>query len=120
MFGVFLVSLIALVVFMVSATASHWTEIDVTARVSFSGLALLGFYMIYRGVRARSKRTHIKQSDGYIDDVGFVIIALFVGLLIVPLIRMEVQVWLAALAVGSVIFVGNRLLYLLHKRNTKS
>lgn len=90
----FLISLAGLVVFMVGALASHWQEIDSTQRTLFTGLIGLGLFMLYRGWRAKRLLSEKNVSEHYIDDVGFTLISLFDGFIIVGLLDLHAPVWL--------------------------
>lgn len=102
----FIISLIGMNVFMVAATVSHWYDISTTERVIFSGLPALGLYMLYRGIQAKTNIMQDKLSN-YIDDIGFILISLFNGFVIVTLIDLSAPpitvpfVALVATVVGS-------------------
>jgi hypothetical protein len=82
---IFLISLIGMIIFMVFATISHWNDLSVAERIVFSGLPILGLYMLYRGLLAMKKIKGDMPVE-YIDDIGFALISLFNGFIIVGLI----------------------------------
>ena len=96
--------LVALVVFMVGAMVAHWSDLDGASQVVFTCLVGLGGYMVYRAVHAR--RLMAAPPPGamsrYVGDVGFVMIALFEGFVIVAAIDLGAQV----LAVVAIAVVG--------------
>lgn len=65
--------------------------------------------MLYRGLRARRLLDDDDQLETYIADVGFVLVALFNGFIIVALIDLGVG-WLAPIGAVAAIVVGSRLL----------
>lgn len=103
---------VGLVVFMVGAIAAHWNALDTASQIVFSGLAVFGCYMIRR---ARRARRIVPTSIGdrgwldYVDDIGFVLISLFDGFVIVLAIDLGAPGWfVAGGAVGSIV-VGHHL-----------
>jgi len=78
-FQAYIVSLLAMWLFLLGAVAIDWLAISTATRLLYAGLLGLGVYMLWRGARARTRlRT---QSEGwrprYMDDVGFTLISLF-------------------------------------------
>ncbi len=71
--------LVGLVVFMVAAMAIHWTELAGASQILFAALVGLGVYMVHRALHARSLAAHAdwRHQERYMDDIGFVLIALF-------------------------------------------
>lgn len=97
---------VGLVVFMTGAIMSHWDALVTTERITYCGLGGLGLYMLWRSRRAvRSAAQWLDDCrSSYIDDVGFVLIALFNGFVIVAAIDLGAPGWLvAALAIAAVI-----------------
>jgi hypothetical protein len=105
-FRLYLGCLFALLLFMVAVVAVDWTGLDTTARLVYAGLVALGLYMVWRAVRASTRLS--RHGDGwrsrYLDDVGFTLISLFDGFVIVSAIDLHAPGWLvAAIAVGGVV-----------------
>ena len=75
-----------------------WGQLPLVKRVAFSGLGLLGLYMLWRTERARE--TLARQASGwrtrFIGHVGFVLISLFDGFCIVTAIDLRLAPWLVA------------------------
>ncbi len=91
---------------MAGAIAVHWADLDPTTRLIFLGLGALGLYMIWRAAHAgtRLRRQDQNWQPGYIDDIGFTLIALFDGFVIVAAIDLGAPVWLVVLiAVAGVV-----------------
>jgi hypothetical protein len=105
-FQAYVGSLGGLVVFMVAAVAVDWAELDVTTRLVYVGLIGLGLYMLWRASRASVRlRTHDRDwRPRYVDDIGFTLISLFDGFVIVAAIDLDAPGWLVALlAVAGVV-----------------
>lgn len=98
-FQVFVVSLAAMWLFLLGAVAVDWSGISAGTRWLYAGLLGLGLYMLWRGARARARlRT---QGDGwrprYIDDLGFTLISLFDGFVIVSAMDLSAPAWLVVI-----------------------
>ncbi len=105
-FGLYFWSLLAMLLLMAGAIAVHWADLDPTTRLIFLGLGALGLYMIWRAAHAgtRLRRQDQNWQPGYIDDIGFTLIALFDGFVIVAAIDLGAPVWLVVLiAVAGVV-----------------
>lgn len=110
-FPIYLLSLIGLIVFMIGAMIAHWTEISMTEQILFSGLVILGLYMFYRATEARRLLAMKQQYQGkYIDAIGFTLISLFDGFVIVGAIDLKFPVWGVIIGAVAAIFLGNILI----------
>lgn len=104
-FRVYLGSLAAMLAFVAGAIAVSWGGLGAGERLVFAGLSGLGLYMVWRAGRAH---TRLRRQDRgwrpkYLDDVGFTLISLFAGFVIVGAIDLGLPVWLVVLAaVGGV------------------
>ncbi|MEU4392682.1 hypothetical protein [Kribbella sp. NPDC023855] len=99
-------SLALLDLFMVVAVSIGWRDMGTAARVVFSGLIVLGGYMMWRAIQASRTRPSAGNppSAKYLDHLGFTLIALFEGFAIVAAIDLGAPTWLVvALAVGGVL-----------------
>ena len=105
-FRLYFWSLLAMLLFMAGAIAAHWTDLDPTARLIFLGLGILGLYLLWRaahaGTRLRGKDRDLQPR--YVDDIGFTLIALFDGFVIVSAIDLGAPAWLVVvIAVAGVV-----------------
>lgn len=104
-FRVYAGSLLAMLAFVAGSIAVGWAGLDTTTRLIFTGLTGLGLYMVWRAGRAH---TRLRRQDRgwrpkYLDDVGFTLISLFAGFVIVGAIDLGLPAWLVVLAaVGGV------------------
>jgi hypothetical protein len=113
-YPVYAVSLLALVVFMVTVVAVDWRGLDGTARMTYLALIALGGYMLWRGGHAGTRLR--RQPEGwrpkYLNDIGFTLISLFDGFVIVSAIDLGGPAWLvvgiAVLGVAAGILAMNR------------
>lgn len=106
----FIVALLGLIIFLVGAIISHWNELDTVTRIVYGGLFLLSLYMMYRALQARQKLVaSTSRNLSYVDDIGFPLIALFNGFIIVALIDLGAH--MAVVIIGAVVaaIIGGRM-----------
>jgi hypothetical protein len=108
-FRLYFWSMLAMLLFVAGALAAHWGELDLTARLIFLGLGALGLYMVWRAAHAG---TWLRRQAGgwrphYVDDIGFTLIALFDGFVIVTAIDLGAPVWLVILVAVAGVVGGN-------------
>lgn len=100
------VLLILMAVFLVIAILSHVTILPTSKQLVFGGLFILLLYMIWRAVQAVTVLTKQQPADQLkvIDHIGFVLISLFDGSVIVSALDLQAPVWLVVvIAVGGVL-----------------
>ena len=102
-FRVYAWSLVALVVFLVAAIASHWSDLASTPRLIHVALTGLGLFMVGQAWRARTVRP---QDERYVESVGFTLIALFDGFVIVSAIDLDAPIWLVLVIAAAGVLVG--------------
>lgn len=87
---IYLGGLVGLVVFMIGAILAHWVGLTNTQRLIYLGLSLLGIYMLFRAYQAHAVQQKQDQiwALAYVDHVGFTLISLFDGFVIVSAIDM--------------------------------
>jgi hypothetical protein len=106
-------TLIAMIAFLAGAILAHVGQLEALQRGIFAGLFVLGLYMLFRGVRART--VWLTQRDGwwtiYVDHIGFTLISLFEGFIIVSGIDLGAPGWLTAIVAVLGVIVGNRVLH---------
>ena len=114
----YLAALVALVVFMVAVVAVDWLDLDLASRLVYTGLIVLGGYMLWRAwqaqleLRVQSSRWRTK----YLDHVGFTLISLFDGFVIVGAIDLHLPGWLVAVIAVAGVVVGIATIGRLKKR----
>jgi hypothetical protein len=112
LFGTYFGTLIAMEVFLVLAVAAEWTAIDTSARILFSAFALLGLYMVWRANRAR----HMPLGRGYVEHVGFTLVALFDAFIVILVLNLGAPVWLVAASGILIAMAGHVVLRTVHQR----
>jgi hypothetical protein len=112
-FQVYLVSLGLMIVFLVGAMAAHWQQLSTAERVIFSGLFLLALYMGWRALSARGLlgRRSEQWRLPYMEHIGFTLIALWDGFVIVLAIDLGAPGWLVIVLAVLGVVVGNRALH---------
>ena len=99
-FDYYFVALTGMVVFLAGAILAHVAQLPTTERAIFSGLFLLSLYMLFRAAQARAALS--SQGDRwfprYADGIGFTLISLFEGFIIVSGIDLRAPAWLIAAA----------------------
>jgi hypothetical protein len=113
LFGVYLVSLGLMIVFLLGAMAAHWQQLGTGEQVIFGGLFLLGLYMGWRALAARGllRRRSEQWRLPYMEHVGFTLIALWDGFVIVLAIDLGAPGWLVIVLAVLGVVVGNRALH---------
>ncbi len=108
-FTVYLWSLVSLVVFLAAVVALDWAGLDTASRALFAALTFLGGYMIWRAVQARGlqQSTSLQQSARRIDDIGFTLVALFDGFVIILALDLGAPAWLAIVIAAAGIAGGH-------------
>ncbi|MDF2460774.1 MAG: hypothetical protein K0S68_177 [Candidatus Saccharibacteria bacterium] len=110
---VYILSLVFLVLYMVTAIISHWGDLNDIERIAFPALGLLGWYMLFRAWQAFME--WYVPFDGWqyrlLGHVGFNLISLIEGFIIVAAIDLHAPDWLVVIVavlgiVGGSIFVG--------------
>lgn len=111
-FGFYLGSLVACIAFVAGAVALDWGGLDGGTRVLFAALLALGCYMIFRGARAgrRLAADTGTRSIGYVDDVGFTIVALLDAFLVIAVLDLVASGYVAAAVALLGAAIGHRTL----------
>ena len=105
-FPTYLVSLVGMLVFMVGAVAWDWRTIEPGTKVIYLVLVGLGLFMVVRafGAAVRVRLRDRNWRPRYIDGIGFTLISLFEGFVIVGAIDLGFPPWLVVLvAVAGVV-----------------
>jgi hypothetical protein len=107
-FGLYWWSLIGMVVLLIGAMLVYWNEYSDTERIVFPVLLGLGMFMLYRAQNA-SNLLKARQNDwelGYIEHIGFTLISLFEGFVIVTVLNAGGSGWLVTLLAILGVFAG--------------
>lgn len=106
-------SVVAMLSLVAAAVAVRWVDLVPGARIGFAALGVLGVVMIHRARRCRSacQPADVGASTitaPYVDDVGFVLISLFDGLVIVTAIDLGAPPWVVVLAAVGTVLIGHQ------------
>jgi hypothetical protein len=111
-FRVYWWALIGMAVLLGAAILVYWTQYSAIERIIFPGLFVLSIYMLYRAWTANrllvSSRTD--WSHHYIEAIGFTLISLFEGFMIVSGLNAGFPIWLIALIAITGLLVGRWLI----------
>jgi hypothetical protein len=118
LFDLYLGSLGLMVVFVAAAMATHWRQLTTAEQVIFGGLLLLALFMVWRAAAARRLR---RRAAGdwrrpYMGHVGFTLIALWEGFVVVLAIDLGAPGWLVAVLAALGLVAGNRALHQVEAR----
>ncbi len=101
LFRTYLVALWAMVLLLVAALGVTWSDLPGASRLAYSALGLLALYTGVRGAQAR--RLLRNRTPGwrglYVGHVGFTLISLFDGFVIVGALDLDAPGWVVG-AVG--------------------
>ncbi len=113
------VSLAALVSFMVAVIAVDWPHLDTSTRLIYGALLALGLYMLFRAWQAgnRLRRRGPGWRSRYVDDIGFTLISLFDGFVIVGAIDLHAPGWLVGVIAVAGVASGIQAIKLVKRRS---
>ncbi len=108
-FTVYLWSLIFLVAFLAAVVVVDWAGLDSASRTVFAAFTALGGYMIWRAVQARrlQRSTSLQQRARRIDHIGFTLVALFDGFVIILALNLGAPAWLTIVIAAAGIAAGH-------------
>jgi uncharacterized membrane protein len=118
LFSFYFWSLVGMVILLIGAMFVYWNEYSDTERVVFPILLGLGMFMLYRTHNA-SRLLKARQNDwkpGYIEHIGFTLISLFEGFVIVTVLNAGGPGWLVALLAILGVFGGRSMIGLAQRR----
>jgi hypothetical protein len=100
-FRVYLGALWLMVLCLLLVVALDWSTLAGLSRLLFGALLALALYMAWRGRRAGQvlQRREAGRRGGYVEDIGFTLIALFDGFVIIGALDLGVPLWLVV-AIG--------------------
>ena len=99
----------AMVLLLLTVVALDWPGLSPIDRVTYGALSLLALYTGWRGWRAHGdlRGRSAGWEGAYVDNVGFTLIALFDGAVLIAAIDLHAPAWLV-LAVGVLGIVVGR------------
>lgn len=105
LFGVYLWSMMTMVIFLVLTVAIDWADLVTAPRVVFGALGVLAVVMLGRAVLASRIRPAGAggPSASYVEHVGFTLVALFDAFTVIAVLDAGAPLWLV---VASGVIVG--------------
>ena len=118
LFSLYSWSLIGMVVLLAAAISVYWTEYSGAERIVFPGLLGLGIFMFLNARIANSLLRAGKNNwkTGYIESIGFTIISLFEGFIIVSGLNSGFPGWLVAVVAVLGVIAGRWVIRLAKQR----
>ena len=103
------IAVVVMAAALVPAVLVDWAATDAAARVAFSGLIGLAAAMVVRAELAGRRPPAVTggPTAAYVDHIGFTLISLAVGFVVVSGIRLGAPGWLVAV-LGVAIVLGGR------------
>ncbi len=108
LFGLYAGFLSGLVVFLAGAILVYWGQYSTIERILFPSLFGLGLYMLYRAGRAYQLLGNQQENweQAAIEHIGFTLISLFEGFIIVTVLNSGGPAWLVALVAPLGVVLG--------------
>jgi hypothetical protein len=117
-FNLYLWSLIAMVILLTSAIIVYWKQYSDVERIIFPGLLGLALFMLFRawgaGLVFATQQGNWKL--GYVEHIGFTLISLFEGFIIVSGLDLGFPGWLVATVAIAGLLAGRWLIGLAKQR----
>lgn len=118
MFGLYFWTLAAMAILLAGAIAAYWDEYNDTEQVVYPGLLGLAVFMLFRGWAA-GLVLNTQQKGwrlGYVEHVGFTLISLFEGFVIVNGLNAGLPGWLVGVLAVLGLLAGRWLIASAKKR----
>lgn len=112
LFSVYDWALISMVILLAGAIFVYWTEYSSVERIVFPGLLVLGIYMLFRAWSANRLLASQPNAwkNNYIEHIGFTLISLFEGFIIVSGLNSGFPGWLIAVVAVTGLLIGRWLI----------
>lgn len=109
LFRVYLGALWAMICFLAAVVGLDWPELDFPSRIVFGALTVFAIFIGWRGWSARQNARY--RASGwehvYLENVGFTLIALFDGFVIIAALDLGAPIWLV-IVIGLLGVLGGR------------
>lgn len=119
LFSLYLWTLVGMVILLAGGILVYWEEYTGVERIVFPGLLGLALFMLFRGWGA-GLVLRAQQNDwklGYIEHIGFTLISLFEGFIIVSGLNSGLPGWLVAIAAVLGLFAGRWIIAFAKRRS---
>ena len=116
----YVIALTLTALFVTGAVILDWHGLTAATRGLFAALLVLAFYTVWRGWQARSKLAGARpRLPGALDDLGFTLITLFTGFVVILAGDLGGPVWLVVTLGIVAVATGRRLTSLNKARRLK-
>lgn len=105
---VYALALTLMALFVAGAVILDWPSLAPAARGIFTALLALAAYTVWRGWQARNKLAARRGELGAVDDIGFTLITLFVGFVVILVNDLGGPAWLMAVLGVAAVLAGRR------------
>ncbi len=121
LFRAYFLSLWVMVLLLALVVGVDWAQLPLASRLTFGGLTLLAFYTGLRGWQAQRllRGRAADWRNDYISHVGFTLISLFDGFVIVGALDMNAPGWTVGLVGVLGVVVGIGTINLVKKRTAR-
>lgn len=110
------IALTLMALFVTGAVILDWPSLAPAAQGLFTTLLALAAYTVWRGWKARNELTPRRHEPGAVDDVGFTLITLFTGFVVILVNDLGGPAWLLAVLGILAILAGRRAVVLIKAR----
>jgi hypothetical protein len=118
LFNLYQWTLIAMLLLLAGAILVYWKEYSDVERIIFPGLLGLALFMLFRawgaGLVLATQQDNWKL--GYVEHIGFTLISLFEGFIIVGGLDLGIPVWLVAIVAILGLLAGRWLIGMAKQR----
>jgi hypothetical protein len=109
-------ALTLMALFVTGAVILDWPSLTLAAQGIFTALLALAAYAVWRGWQARNKLAGRRRELSAVDDIGFTLITLFVGFVVILVNDLGGPAWLMAVLGILAIAAGRRAVGLIKAR----
>lgn len=118
LFGFYWWSLAGMVLLLAGAILVYWAQYSPIERIVFPGLLALAIFMFYRAQKARRllREQPADWRHNYVEHIGFTLISLFEGFIIVSGLNSGFPGWLVALVAILGVLLGRWTIHVAQRR----
>lgn len=107
-FRLYLGTLWLMILFLIAVVWIDWINLDQTSRIVFGALMIFAFYVGWRGLQALQNlcSQSVGWKESYVENVGFTLIALFDGFIVIGPLDLNAPIWPILLIGALGVLVG--------------
>ncbi len=109
-FSVYLGALVIMALALFTTIGLDWPRLGAATRAAFAALSLLVIFTVWQAERARrlARATSVNERRAFIDRIGFTLITLFAGFVVITSFDAGAPGWVIALLAIAGILAGRR------------